>query len=434
MLKKLRNKFLFFNLAITTSLILIVFTTIFLVIFFSVHKDTASQLIPLFEAQSITDKITQYSVVTEPEADQSGDESEEGAVLFVSKEDYEHFIESMYPNNFILSIDASGNVSVLNSMYGISEDSAQTVSEKTLEDGNATGIIQVDEVFLQYGLVEMDGDPESLEIFCLDITDSIIVLKTTLKILIVVALFTLVSLFFISKIFANRAIIPISEALDKQKRFIADASHELKTPITVIDANYGVLKARKSQTIESQEKWLDYIKSGSDRMSSLVDDMLELAKIDEGALKVNIAPFNVSNQVTMISEAMEMIAYEKAVTIECAIEPDIIANSDLEKYMQVATILIDNAMKYVDDNGFVKIELRKERYTILKVTNTGAGIPKEDLEHVFDRFYRVDKSRANQNRGHGLGLAIASSIADGLSGKILVESVENEFTTFTFIV
>ncbi|MDQ0174220.1 sensor histidine kinase [Bacillus chungangensis] len=206
----------------------------------------------------------------------------------------------------------------------------------------------------------------------------------------------------------------------------------MKTPLSIINANYDALLVNQEETIQSQKKWLNYIKIGTDRMKKLINDLLISAKIEEVNLEICKMPFNLSNTINEQILSIEAAAIEKGITLIKSIEPDIIVNSDSESIKQVVTILFDNAIKYKNENGQIDISLTKSKHQIIySIKNTGKGIAKKDLPKIFDRFYRTDPSRTQDSGGFGLGLSIAKTMIDRLGGRIYVTSIENESTTFT---
>lgn len=270
------------------------------------------------------------------------------------------------------------------------------------------------------------------QIYFMDVTESYNILSQLLLTFGAISIVMLFVIFGISLFFARRAITPVEIAYEKQKQFIADASHELKTPIAVIHANAEALFANKTETIESQQKWLNYITAETDRMGRLVSDLLYLAKTDSEVVSNEITPFHISNVVTDVLLAMEAVVFEKGITLTQRIEPDLIANGVSDKIKQVVIILLDNAVKYVNENGKIDVTLQKSRnHVFFSVKNTGNGIPKECLPKLFDRFYRIDASRAHDG-GYGLGLSIARAIIEQAGGKMYATSVEGESTTFVF--
>lgn len=220
---------------------------------------------------------------------------------------------------------------------------------------------------------------------------------------------------------------PVIESFNKQKQFIEDASHELKTPISVIIASAEALENEPEE-----KKWLDNIKSESERMSNLVSDLLDMAKSENG-IKEQYTNENLSKLVECSVLTFESLIYEKDIKLDYNIEENINFTCNSNQIKQVIGILIDNAIKHSCLKGEIKINLKKEKGNIvLTVTNKGKEIPKEEQEKIFERFYRGDESRNRNENRYGLGLAIAKNIVTNHNGKIGVIS-ENGYTTFKII-
>lgn len=243
-------------------------------------------------------------------------------------------------------------------------------------------------------------------------------------------LFVLIEILIIivSKRITSWIIKPVIESFNKQKQFVADASHELKTPIAVIMANAEALEREPHE-----EKWLTNIKSEAEQMNELVTDLLDLAKLEEGKEKVSFSEENVSKLTEMAVLTLESLIYESKIKLEYNIEENIKMKCNGGQIKQLVTILLDNAIKHSSENGEIKVELKKQKSdVILTVSNRGEEIPKEMREKIFERFYRIDESRTRSDNRYGLGLAIAKNIAVNHNGKISVES-ENKITKFKVI-
>ena len=233
-------------------------------------------------------------------------------------------------------------------------------------------------------------------------------------------------LFFISLFLANLMVKPVEEAFEKQKRFISDASHELKTPLSVITVNADVLEGDIGTN-----KYLSYIQSESARMNGLVNNLLTLAKLDSLTNQPVFCEFDFSNAILSIALTFESTAFEENKRYELNIDPGIFYVGDPDKLKQVAAILIDNAIKHADDEGLVVVSVKKVGDKIqLAVFNSGLGIPEDQQTKIFERFYRYDESRSKDTGGYGLGLAIAKSIVDEHKGKIKVKSEINQWVKF----
>lgn len=237
-------------------------------------------------------------------------------------------------------------------------------------------------------------------------------------------------LFLICRKLANIVIKPAEEAWDNQKRFVADASHDLKTPLTVIMANNEILMSHPDSTIESQQKWLESTRAEGEYMKSLVDKMLELAKSESLLEGLELVEADVSEIAEGIILQFEPVAFDSGVTINSRITPEITMKTSPSELSRLIHILIDNAIKYSHEGNEVSVYLFYNKKDIeLHVNNRGDIIPKESLAHIFDRFYRTDDARTKG--GFGLGLSIAKNIAEALGGQISANSTEENGTTFS---
>lgn len=240
---------------------------------------------------------------------------------------------------------------------------------------------------------------------------------------------TLFVLFFVSLFLANLMVKPVEETFEKQKRFISDASHELKTPLAVISVNAEVLEGDIGTN-----KYLSYIQSESTRMNTLVNNLLTLARLDASKTISAFTVFDLSHAVESIALTFESTAFEEHKNYALKIAAGLSYRGDANKIKQVVAILIDNAIKHADDDGLVEITLKPVGDKIqLEVFNTGAGIPDDQQDKIFQRFYRYDESRSKATGGYGLGLAIAKAIVDEHQGKIKVSSEVGGWARFIVI-
>ena len=232
---------------------------------------------------------------------------------------------------------------------------------------------------------------------------------------------------------AGRAIIPLKEAYDKQKQFAADASHELRTPLAVLMSSAELLLADPSIKNPFLRQVLEDVKSEVKKMTNLVSELLMVARSDNNALKVKIQRIDLAEILGQVVRTMAPIAEKKNIRLVGENFNKIMINADEQKIKQLAIILVDNAIKYTLDGGTVLVEMGDSdgKRAVFSVMDSGIGIAEEDLDKVFERFYRVDKARSREMGGNGLGLAIASEIIKIHEGKISVASKLGEGTKFT---
>ncbi|MDO5118130.1 MAG: HAMP domain-containing sensor histidine kinase, partial [Eggerthellaceae bacterium] len=209
-------------------------------------------------------------------------------------------------------------------------------------------------------------------------------------------------------------------------------SHDLKTPLTVILANSSILLDNADETIAKNSQWVESTKTEAEHMKQLVDDLLTMAQIDEGDTTMPREDIDFSTMVQGEFLEFESVAFERNVEFASTISPDIHVTGTPSRVRRLAQTLIDNACKYAPAGSTVTLTLDREgSMARLSVHNDGDPIPAEDLPHIFDRFYRVDKARVNDGDSHGLGLAIAYGIAQEHGGSLEVSSTAETGTTFT---
>ena len=331
--------------------------------------------------------------------------------------------------SFVITTDELWNTRAVSSILDIDEELYESAKNSALSKNRNAGDFKL---YGNYWAFMIKPSLDGYKIIFLDITPRQGILTNLVYTFCLVAFIMLIFIFFIGRFFANRAIKPVKESFDKQKQFIADASHELKTPLTVINTNVDVLLSNGEESIHQQSKWLYYIKSEVERMSNLTNDLLYLTQLDYCDIEVIYTNLNLSETVENVILTMEAVIFENNISFKNDIEPSLMIHGNTEQIMQVVMILLDNAIKYVDDKGIISVDLKKHHSNaVLSITNTGTGISEENLDKIFDRFYRADKSRARKSGGYGLGLSIAKAIIEQHEGKISAKSNLGKNTTFS---
>lgn len=223
----------------------------------------------------------------------------------------------------------------------------------------------------------------------------------------------LAAVFLLMIVLSHRIVKPFSENYEKQKRFITDAGHELKTPLTIIDADAEVLEMDIGEN-----EWLRDIQTQTKRLAELTNNLILLSRMEEQPQTEKIE-FPLSDLAEETVETFQALAKTHRKQLTAHIQPMLSMRGDEKAICQLMTILLDNAVKYSSENGTINLTLEKQKNTIrLTVCNTVDAVSKKDLAHLFDRFYRADPSRNSQTRGYGLGLSIASAIVNSHKGKI----------------
>ncbi|MBO5069844.1 MAG: GHKL domain-containing protein [Roseburia sp.] len=228
--------------------------------------------------------------------------------------------------------------------------------------------------------------------------------------------------------FSNRIIRPISESYEKQKRFITDAGHEIKTPLTIINADVDVL------TMDlGENEWLEDIQKQAKRLASLTNDLVYLSRMEESADSMQMIEFPFSDIVSETASSFQALAQTQDKVFECRIQPMLSINGNEKAIRQLVNILLDNALKYSPAGGTVSLVVEKQSKALrLTVSNTTKyTIPQENLHLLFERFYRLDPSRNSQTGGYGIGLSVAKAIANAHNGKIQAKTEDGKSLQIT---
>lgn len=224
---------------------------------------------------------------------------------------------------------------------------------------------------------------------------------------------------------------PMEEAMQREKQFVADASHDLKTPLSVILANNAILAENPDAPVGSLSRWLDSTQAAAKRMQQLISQMLTLADVERPDAPVALERVDLASLAMRSALELESLAYEKNITLDTELPEECFVRGDSGYLLRIVSSLLENALKYEPEGGRVLLRLIQEKKkTLLFVQNFGTQIPQEDLPHVFERFYRSDKSRRNDSNSFGLGLAITRQMIQRLGGDISAASSPEEGTIF----
>lgn len=420
MFNRLRNRFLLMNMVIITILMLVAFASIYTITYQNVKRDIDMELHRVAEFYRKADSVGGGG--KQPFPSQDG-----GPPPASDMGDWGSPAERSV--SFGLKTDSAWSLVSTDSRFDMDSDFYTAAIKRASANPTDSGRFTLDGIRWAYSV---EQSPTGYTVAYMDVTAQQRILTNLIYTFSAVALVMLAVIYAASRYFAGRSIAPVREAFDRQKRFIADASHELKTPLAVINTNADVLLANESDTIASQAKWLQHIKSETERMKTLTNDLLYLTEMEDTRERTIYVPFDVSDAVEGVLLTMEAVIFEQHLALEYDIEPGLTAVGSPEQIKQVVMILLDNAVKYNKPDGSISLSLKRQHHYIqLAVANTGAGIPAEHLDRIFDRFYRADASRSRKQGGYGLGLAIARSIVEQHKGRISVKSPPGERTTFT---
>ncbi len=433
MFKQLRNRLLLLNTAVISIVMLAAFAAIYLM---ASANATAANKAKLSGSGPMTD--TSVTVTDQADPDIVINENGQHTVRHFAAGD-----QSM----FTVEVDESGSVVTVDAPAPPDSEACQRLASQAWQQQRNYAVLQDNGRDWMY-CINRDGaalitvtngtqvtttqPPQRLIVF-LDVTDSRAALTSLLWIFAAVGLVMLFVIAGISLLFANRAIAPVQQAWTRQKQFVADASHELKTPLAVITANADALLSDDTLDERSRSKWLHYIRTEALRMGKLINDMLQLAKSDALSDQTATDAVDLSAAVTDVVLAMEAVAFEKQLTLTHDIAPHVSLRGDAESLRRAVVILLDNALKYTPPQGHISVALTRSHHQCqLLVTNSGEALSTVQLNRLFDRFYRADSARNSDSGGYGLGLPIFKSIVEQHNGKIIAASNQQQGISFGF--
>jgi len=310
---------------------------------------------------------------------------------------------------FSVTLSASGEVisSDLKNVVTVDEQTAEEMAKAAAKKGRASGFSG------DYRYLGTPQDDGTRWIF-LNRERELSTFRTFLWTSVGISAAGFVMVFLLLLFLSARIVRPIAQSYEKQKQFITDAGHELKTPITIIRADTDVLEADLPDS-----EWIADIRTQTNRLSSLTNDLIYLSRMEEEGAGPQMLDFPLSDVVSDTAQPFQAVAKAQSKTFSADVQPMLSLHGDEKSIRKLVSILLDNAMKYSPDGGTVALSLKKTgRQTLLSVTNTAENMEKGDQDRLFDRFYRTDASRNSETGGFGLGLAIAKAVVDAHKGKI----------------
>jgi len=403
MFKKVKLKLTIINITVVGIVLLLFFSVIFL----SMKQNTQIQSEQLLRSVAVT--------VGSRRADQHPNQP---------------FQMKHWGNLFYVTYDSYGKLIDQSAELPVSTEELDTLLNKVFQQSSDKGLINLGSDTFRF-LINSSPNKREISVVFISTQPEKETLRRLGTILISIGLAGLAVVFLSSLFLADRALIPIKKSWERQKSFVADASHELRSPLTVMQTNLELVMGNKEETVESQEKWLENIRIENKRMTKLVNDLLLLARADSDQQLMEKAYFPLNEIVKEAVELFKPIAERKNIKLELEHVEDINFFGDESRLKQLIVILIDNALKYTPPGGQAAVSLKKhDSHVELFVTDTGEGIEKEHLNKIFERFYRVDKARSRESGGTGLGLSIAAWIVKEHKGSISVISTPDKGSTF----
>ena len=323
-----------------------------------------------------------------------------------------------------ISDDENEPVIDLSRISTISERDAMSLYKKALSENAESGKIDS----FKYKRVNMP-DGKTKYVF-LDTTTQIHFVLRVLAFSLLAGLFVWFIMLLIVILLSRKAIAPIAKNFEKQKQFVTDAGHEIKTPLAIILANTEALELHNGEN-----KWSKNIKSQVSRLNGLMQNLLTLSKSDEGNVDVPKAEFNLSQLLTETADMFKEPAAQRSLTFDCTIPDEISVFSNKEHISRIISILLDNSVKYAKANSVVGIKLHKaEKHAEISVKNECENLPSCDPEKLFDRFYREDSARTQKSGGYGIGLSAARALITLCGGNISAKYAEPNSIVFKIII
>ncbi len=400
MIQKLHHKFVKVNLMLA-ALVLFIACVIACVVYDYVLKTATYHAL---EQAMINDDITMIDVYENPS----------------------YLIKIRYVPVAVMLVNNDGTIKevMIDKGANISNDVMEKSAKKIVKQNSPNGTVS--EFSLRYICKKQD---DGFKIAVVNINFEYKSMRNLMLLLFIIWIFCMIAFWLISRSLFKEALAPVQDAWNKQRRFVADASHELKTPLTVMLANFSVLLSHPNDTIDEQRKWLINSRDEALNMQKLVESLLILARSDAAIDLPEMKSVHLSDLLLNSALSFEAVAFEKDIKMNTQIAPNIYVKGDEQSLKQLISILLDNAVKYAGKNGEINVKLFKYdvKYIIMQVQNTGQPIPSHELPHVFERFYRGEQMRSEVS-GHGLGLAIAYKIVQIHNGKITAQSSKSQGT------
>lgn len=326
---------------------------------------------------------------------------------------------------FSVVLDASGKVTStnLNNIAAVSEDQAEELAQKVMKAGESNGFIGI---YRYAKAAQSDG---TLIAFT-DCNKALDTFYKNMRISGLVSLAGVVAVFILVVIFSRLVFRPVAESYQKQKQFITDASHEIKTPLTIIDANVEVI-----EMMSGENKWTKSTKNQVKRLASLAGQLITLSKMDEGDGMADKMRFSMTDAVIDTASSFESVAETRGRKLVCDIEENLYYVGEEKRIREMFGIFLDNAVKYSTEGSEIHVSLeRKGRKIIYQISNETDQIAKGNQDVLFERFYRSDASRNSATGGSGIGLSVAKAVAEAHHGKLTAESKDGKSLTIMLTV
>lgn len=399
MFKKLRLKLSLINISILFAILL----AVFLLIFFSIRTNYVRT------ARNIKHKIERTAQTTEFDGEKT---------LFQMR--------AYGENALVIKVAKDGELILAARTSSLIDDvTAKELYEIVKDKDSDMKYIAYDEK--DYLTFYIEG--ELTTFFFIDATQEQLLIASILREMIFIFLGAILLAFIGNLIMTKKALEPIKKVFEKQKQFVGDASHELRTPISSIKVNMEIVSENDEKTIGEHRKWIDNINNETDRMSGLVNKLMFLSRKDSEDPLNSYEIINIANIIRQVISQFEVKFDKKGIALEYSLQNTYVKAEHTDINQLISSIL-DNAWKYTEKGKVIINLYEADHQAVIRIEDTGIGISEENKPKVFERFYRADKARSGSNEGYGLGLSIVKSIVENYKGKIEVDSTLNKGSIF----
>lgn len=431
MIKKLRIKFIILTMVSLVFVLAFIMCGINLLNYRRIVKDADEILsvltqndgkFPEIDKQDMNDsedQIPEDFILDDIEQRNPGSKRDNFSGIMSPETPYEsRYFSVLFDDNKNIVFADTGKIAAINTEEAI--DYAYEILEKS----DQQGFIDI------YRYVRVD-DGNTTRIIFLDCSRNISAFRSFLLISCMISFVGILAVLLLIIIFSKRIVTPMANSYEKQKQFITDAGHEIKTPLTIIQADTELLEIECGE----ENEWLQDIQAQIRRLTNLTNDLICLARMEEGNNQLQMIDFPFSDMAEEVVQSFQAPAKRQNKMLDIHIQPLLTVNGDEKSLQQMVSILLDNALKYSPEGSEISLKIEKKNKNVyLKIKNaTQYQMNNMQLEHLFDRFYRTDSSRNSQTGGHGIGLSIVKAIVEAHKGKISVALEQENFLCITII-
>lgn len=436
MIKRLRRRFITIAMVSIGIVLFIIMATINVANYVSVNTSADERLDLISSFDGTMPKMTgEYGYKRDTDTNNANNTLPPDDAEMEEREDFRNNYKTLSAETpfdtryFTVSISSDGSVTEagLDYIAAVSEEEAESIATKLYESGKTSGFYS----YYKYTCIETtddNGNTCTLYIF-LDCQNDLQTFRYFLVASILISLGGLFFVFLLVLFFSKIMLRPITESYAKQKRFITDASHEIKTPLTIIDANTEIIEME-----HGEDEWTTSIRNQIKRLTELTNKLVFLSRMDEENHQITRLDFSLSDAVSETAEPFLTVAQSKGKQLELSVEKGISYTGDESQIRQVVSLLLDNAIKYSSESGSIRLTLKASgKGKVLEVWNDSDDIAQGNQDVLFERFYRNDASRNSKTGGHGVGLSVVQAIVLAHKGKITARSDDGKSIRFTII-